>query len=437
MAIPLPPDSQDSQALNAWNQELYRAIIEGNLGQQAAAVVQATSQATASGGGGITIFSTNENHTFTASSTGEVSDAERDEYRTDVIVFDGTTQSTFNPSLDALTNGQYYIGPNSTFSYRPDVNPIALSNPTTASVPPLIAGDNLNVARLEVSSVPTATSSTIATIPVTVRRNNQNLNFTLTISFSKAEGGSSESLNMVATRQYFLFANPTATLSTDADLDITASFDPGSAGGYTWTRSVDGAAEETITAVDSGNDSVVTVTAASFGASNNIVYRAAKGNLEDTITIAGLRNGAQGDEGDPAVNIDGRILMRPVDGMGNPTVPVSSTLIPEADRATTTVNPRDWDPATNGDSFRNNEGTEKVLVPIVYIGGVEQDNTAHLGYTYAWSKNGTALPASPTDATNVTGSRSNSWWLPVDAEDIADGGIDSFTVRITNIREGD
>ena len=85
----------------------------------------------------------------------------------------------------------------------------------------------------------------------------------------------------------------------------------------------------------------------------------------------------------------------------------------------TTTDPATWALEDEGIFFRNNMGDTKYLVATVFIGGAEQNQTAHAGYTYAWQRNG--LPFTPS-----TGNAA-SRFVTITADNVEDGGADQFS----------
>ena len=395
----LPPQTGNPE-LDAYLFEVQQALQGGNLG--AAVTVATTAAATAvAAGGGITVLLTNENHTFTAVSTGAVSDTARDAFRTDIIVFEGIVQLAYNANRNALADGEYTID-TANINYSSQGTPITLSAPTAATV------NDVVVARFGVITIPNTVNTEVVTIPLIIRQEGEDIEYDATIRFSKAIGGSAESLNIVASRQYFTFANSTITSSSDSSITITADYDGGDTGDFVWTRVVNGGSQESV----ANTTGSLTVTSSDFGNSRNIVYTVNRGGVSDSLTIASLRNGDRGEQGEPAIDILIETRMRPTE------FPADSN------DAADSVDPAMWPRSSDGFYFRNNQGAEKTLVAFVFIGGVEATNTQHQSFGYTWTRNGVSF--NPTDTTAALNSR----WLPVDANDVEDGGQDLFEVSV-------
>lgn len=90
-----------------------------------------------------------------------------------------------------------------------------------------------------------------------------------------------------------------------------------------------------------------------------------------------------------------------------------------------TTDPSTWALEDEGQFFRNNAGDTKYLLATVFIGGIEQDQTAHNSYNYSWQRNGTAFTPS-------TGN-SLARFVTITADNVDDGGADQFSCVVTNI----
>ena len=64
-------------------------------------------------------------------------------------------------------------------------------------------------------------------------------------------------------------------------------------------------------------------------------------------------------------------------------------------------------------------GDTKYLLATVFIGGVEQNQTAHEAYSYAWQRNG--LPFTPSTGNAM------SRFVTITADNVEDGGADQFS----------
>ena len=235
----------------------------------------------------INIFQTNENHSFSAPITGVVTDFSS--FHNDFTVFVGDTQAAF-VTTTPTDNNTYTIG-NATVTPTAGVAPVF----TLTSVAAAGGAGNINVARMTITAYATSANDVAVTVPITVRRLNNNVTFQATVTFSKSIGGSAETLQVTANRQTFLYtSSESTTASTDDDISFEAVYDGPDSGSFTWTRSVDGGADASV----AGTGPSQTLTAADFntaGAGNTpadvITYTVARSNVVDRISVVRLNSG--------------------------------------------------------------------------------------------------------------------------------------------------
>ena len=142
----------------------------------------------------VSIFQTNENHTFTAEATGTVSTAVREAFVNDLIVLVADTQAAYVTATPTVNN-TYTVG-------AATVTPTGAITTAVASnaQAPIAGGANINVARVTVTAISQTQNSATVVYPVTVRRLNANVTFNIQITFSKAVG-----VTVAAPTVYVLF----------------------------------------------------------------------------------------------------------------------------------------------------------------------------------------------------------------------------------------
>ena len=235
----------------------------------------------------INIFQTNENHSFTAPSTGVLTDFSG--FSNDFIVFVGDTQAAY-VTTTPTNNNTYTVG-------SATVTPAAgvTQAITTASVARADSSGNINVARMAISAYATSANDVVVSYPITVRRLNENVTFNVSVSFSKSIGGSAETINVTANRQTFLYTSSDSVVqSTDGDITFTAVYDGPDTGTFSWSRSIDGAASQSI----SGTGDTQSLTAADFNTAGagstparTITYTVSRSNVTDRISVIRLNSG--------------------------------------------------------------------------------------------------------------------------------------------------
>ena len=97
-----------------------------------------------------------------------------------------------------------------------------------------------------------------------------------------------------------------------------------------------------------------------------------------------------------------------------------------------TTDPINWLPHSNGFSFRNNGGSQKVLVASIRENGELLSTVQHAGYLYQWQRDGVLFTPGVPDPimlpqqTQIATRR----FLVIDARDVADGGANTFACTV-------
>lgn len=241
----------------------------------------------------ISIIQSNENHTFPATSDGVVSTSDRNNFVNDILVLIGATQAAYVTTTPTVNN-TYTTG-------TPTIAPGGGATPvfTSTSVTEIDGSGSINIARMTISAInsSTAVQSIRVTVPVIVRRLNQNVTISVEVTLSKAVGGSASSLVVNGTRQTFMFNDYLSTAPIDdvninGNITLTANYDGPATGNINWFQSTNGGAESALTPSSQGaitSSHVVTRTA--FGNSNYITYRVTKGTVEDRLSIVRIDRG--------------------------------------------------------------------------------------------------------------------------------------------------
>lgn len=192
----------------------------------------------------VTAFLTNENHTFTANSSGNVADATRLVFRSEVKVFVGGVAQTFTTGTP--TAGQYKIGT------IPEVNGweflVAQANGTEISADPLVTVD-AGVIYADAIGTP---SSAVITIPVTYNTGVTTGTFNLDLTVSRTQDGAGATIvNLTPSSQTFTADSDGVMTASQNDSILTLEV-TGSPGALSYKTSLDGAA---FTAQTSTSDS--------------------------------------------------------------------------------------------------------------------------------------------------------------------------------------
>ena len=325
------------------------------------------------------ISMSNENHTFAASSTGDVSTAERDSFSSTAQVFVGISQYASSTNSSPTGTNYYIVSAAATNSF--------------------VSSIDRSTGIITVTSVPSGTGAgnETSTITVVVKVAGVSANISRSINLSKsiagltggtgAEGVAGKVVRLTAARNIFTFSSG-ATISTDTNISIAAT----SSGTFTattfiWTYSINGAAAITLNPLSlptgytlsttTVTNDTLTVTPSGFANSDTVAITTTRDSQFDVLTLFKLEDAAAG-----------------ADAVTCQVVLTSGTQI-----------------------FKNNTGTSVARADI-YLGGVLQNTAFHNGLTYQWAKNGTNIPA----ATSRT--------LTVTAADVTDDGSELYTCNV-------
>jgi hypothetical protein len=241
----------------------------------------------------ISIIQSNENHTLPATSAGVVSPTDRANFVNDIIVLIGADQADYVTSTPT-DNNKYTIGTASVYPTA-GVTPVF----TSTNVTEIDGSGNINIARMTISAMndTTTVQSVRVSVPIIVRRLNQNVTITAEVTFSKAVGGSGSSLVLNGTRQTFLFNDYTSTAAIadnviNSDITLTAVYDGPASGNIAWTQAPNGGTETALTPTVAGaTTSSYTLTRALFGSNNFITFKVSKGTVTDRFSVVRIDRG--------------------------------------------------------------------------------------------------------------------------------------------------
>ena len=333
-----------------------------------------------------TIYLTNENHTFSADASSVISDFTG--FSSEVQVFVGSTQYTY--SAVTPTGTQYTIG-TPTVSTGSDLA-------VTVSASGAITISDAGTANVEGFADGAGPASATVTIPITV--SGFSSTFNRVISFSKAAGGSAPIIRVASNTQTVEFDSSGSLVRTD-DIVISATeinFTESGTVTFTYRAGATGnfiaLAGNGVTIDNTATPETATITAAGFntllGTNRSITIRATRGSAFDQITIARVNDGA-----------------------------AAVTVIV----------------AIESGSFILRSDTDAVTLRAdVYVSGTVM--TPGADWTYAWSKDGTALSAANqaamTGATQGAGQGFDQRQLLIEGDGITDGGASLFSVTVTD-----
>lgn len=250
----------------------------------------------ADGGSPIAAFLTNENHTFAASTDGDITSIELAVFTTAVNIYLGTTAGTFKST--AVT------------SAGSDANKFSIGT-ISSSASGWVTATNVSTGAITVTTAPTGSSNlgTTLSVPVTVNDTSVSLkNITLIISLSKQiAGAGGQIVQMTANKQHFQY-DEFAVLSPAGQNNITLTMTTqGATGALTAQKSIDGGTYTTL-AVGAGsgfassididglnsNDNIV-ITPANFGSANTMTVRVSGANDgSDSVSLVRIRDGISG-----------------------------------------------------------------------------------------------------------------------------------------------
>jgi len=361
----------------------------------------------ADGGSPISAFLTNENHTFAASSVGDVASSERDAFTTSVSIFMGFAAGTYKNSAVALGSTDY-----NKFSY----------GTLTSSSAGWTTAVDASTGDVTISAIPTGTSnkSTVITIPISVNDTSQSLkSTTLSLTLTKAiEGTGGAVVQLTATKQYFQY-DEFATLAPAVQSDIVMTIETqGNIGTLTAQKSIDGASFTTL-ASGSTADLADTLDIDGVGTDQIIISSA---NFSDSNTMTIRVNGANG--GSDSVS-----LVRVRDGVRGASALVVDIV------------------SNDGSIFKNNTGSDKTITCNIYdmINGAA---VTHVGTSsgetsvnYNWQRvdaGGTSSDVLVSSGTRnvvssggVTSDGLGASTLVIGATDISDNSSTQFSCEVT------
>ena len=333
-----------------------------------------------------TIYLTNENHTFVATASGVVADLSG--FSTSAQVFVGSSQYTYVASSPSGT--QFTYG-NPTVSSGADLT-VAVSGTGVITI--------TDAGTTNVDGFADAGGPTTATISIPVTVSGFTSAFSRVISLSKALGGSAPLVRVEANTQTVLYSSAGAPATSD-NIVVTANeinFESVGTVAFTYRSGATGAfaalSGAGITIDNSGTPETATITPAAYntllGSNRTVTIRATRGTVYDQITIARVN------DGEAAI-----------------TVVVS---------------------VTSGSLVLRSDSDSVVLRADVYQGGTVQ--TPGADWTYAWSKDGTALTsgnqATMTGATQQSGEGFDQRSLRIEGDGITDGTSSLFSVAVTD-----
>ena len=335
-----------------------------------------------------TIYLTNENETFTASATGAVTDFSG--FSTEVQAFVGTSEYTYAAGSSA-TGTQFNIGSATVLPAGADLSVsvsslgvITISDAGSSGVTGFADDDTINNATI--------------TIPVTIA--GFGATFNRVISISKSIGGSAPIIRIESNTQTVEY-NSAGTVAATENIVITANelnfTETGTvtftyrAGGSGAFQALSGAG---ITIDNSGTPETATITPAAYntllGSNRTVTIRATRGTVYDQITIARVNDGAA------AVSI------------------IIATM--------------------TGSNVLRSDSDVVVLRADVYIAGTLQ--TPGGDWTYAWSKDGTALTsgnqASMTGASQGANEGFNQRMIRIEGDGITDNTSALFSCNVVD-----
>ena len=365
----------------------------------------------ADGGSPIAAFLTNENHTFAASTNGDITSVELAVFTTLVNIYLGTTAGTFKST--AVT------------SAGADANKFSIGT-ITSSASGWATATNASTGAITLTASPTGASNlgTTLTVPVTVNDTSITLkNVTLIISLSKQiAGAGGQIVQMTANKQHFQY-DEFAVLSPAGQNNITLTMTTqGATGALTAQKSIDGGTYTTLavgagsgfaSAIDidglNANDNIV-ITPANFGTANTMTVRVSGANDgSDSVSLVRIRDG--------------------VSGKSSLFVAVSSS---------------------DGTLFKNNSGTAKTITceiwdqldgsAVVHVGTSPTQRSVHFnwqrvdaGGTSAdvFVASSTSRQVSTAGGSAVTADGYGKSTLIIGPEDISDNSSTQFSCEVT------
>jgi predicted secreted protein len=319
----------------------------------------------------ISVVLGNQSHSFAASSTGAVSDTEKNRFKCELFVYLGASRIPYSASA-ATSTYDVALTPSGSWTVTSDTT-------TGQSV-------------IEVASCPTGLDSADKTglieVAITVTNGAGNATVvTAIISLSKAViGAGGAIISLVPSRQSFKFDEAGNTSGSDIQIPVViqgtlndmSAFISTNGGAFSSLSVGPNANQAKSVEIDgaNGNDLIV-ISADNFGSAETMAIKVeGGGDAVDVISIVRIQDGNT--------------------GAASLLVIITSNV--------------------NGFEFRNNTGPAKTLTAKVYDN--KDGSLISSGITYAWAKNGVA-----------TGT--NSANLNVTFGDIANGGSEQFSCTVT------
>ena len=382
---------------------------------------------------GATIVFSNESHVFVASAEGMITVGSTGrnlpDYTNTVSIYSGPTQVSYTDLATPTVDNTWTVAGSADVASQ-TYRTLDLSNNLQLRIADTTGSMTVHDLNTESNGFVDAagSDSVVLVIPITVRVAGNNVTYTRVISFAKALGGSAPFIRMEASNQTVTYPfGPLGTTSPNAGqtaITFTANsfnFIGTPAGVWSYTRVGGTASSGTITdsastdidGLSTDSSTLVLTTAAyntHLGNGRAVTYRFQRTSMgagmlsADQITIARLSDADAG----------GSVIIAAVAGnnilKNNPTYSAS-------------------DPTTYVD-----------LEAQLYVGGNRINDTffttgiSRGTLTFAWSKNGTAIPASGTGSLQVTQPSNygrTAYRIRVGGADVTDGGSESYSCAIT------
>ena len=337
------------------------------------------------------VLLSNENHTFPADEAGAIV-GDLTGFTTNVAVFVGTQAYTYTAAATTAVNQFRVVS--LTASSGADLTATADASGNIT----VVDADSTGIAGF------VDTGSASATITVVISVNGITGNISRTITLAKSLGGSAPIVRLVTSSQTVNYDGEGVLVTGQGNIVLTASYTDAE-GAPTWTSSSGGAAFQALTGagvtagaapgntVGSGTQTY-TISPAAYntllGSNRFVTFRVVRGGASDQVTVARL------DAGRNALTVEVTVI--------------EGSQILRGDTQTVRV---------RADVFQNGA----LLTP----GG---------DWTYAWSKDGTALSATnqaaQTGATQQTNEGFNSQILRIEGDGIADNTASLFSVTVVD-----
>ena len=364
----------------------------------------------------ISAFLTNENHTFSASTSGTVPPTEITAFSSSVQIFVGGTAGVFQTAA---------VGPSTTKGRFNIANPASVN------------GWNVDVTSAGVLSLTSAgtTNSQQVNVVTTIATGAGTVSVTLVLTLSRVNAGSGgEIITLSASKQTFTFNNAGTALSPSVQPNVSFI--------YTGTKTA-GSTVDFRQIVTSSSDTVISETALVSGIARTTVTSAST-TFSGTITM---------EETDFSPNNIYTVKVRILNGS---TVvaedSISVVKVQEGNTGANAVNVKVV--SSNGDTFKNAAGTAKTLTAeirdavdgslITHVGTASGQTSVH----YDWRigevngsvvrldsgtrnvKSTSSVPDT-TGGSTATGTGTSFSTIIVGAEDVVDGSTQQFSCIVT------